>query len=52
MNGFLDWIRDIRIPKSNIYFHSLNWDVDYIKPEIVPMYDPNATPSVSSLFQL
>ncbi|MDT3907657.1 hypothetical protein RPL20_03965 [Staphylococcus aureus] len=30
---------NIRIPKSNIYFHSLNWDVDYIKPEIVLMYD-------------
>ena len=23
----------------SIYFHSLNWDVDYIKPEIVLMYD-------------
>lgn len=30
---------NICIPKSNIYFHSLNWDVDYIKPEIVLMYD-------------
>ena len=31
-----EWILDgsnIRIPKSNIYFHSLNWDVDYIKPK-------------------
>ena len=29
----------IRLPKNNIYFHSLNWNVDYIKPEIVLMYD-------------
>ena len=29
----------IRLPKSNIYFHSLSWNVDYIKPEIVLMYE-------------
>lgn len=29
----------IRIFEDNIYFHSLNWNVDYIKPEIVLMYD-------------
>jgi len=29
----------IRLPKDNIYFHSLNNGVDYIKPEIVLMYD-------------
>ena len=29
----------IRLPKNNIYFHSLSWNVDYIKPEIVLMYD-------------
>lgn len=30
---------NICIFKSNIYFYSLNWDVDYIKLEIVLMYD-------------
>ncbi|PTE67088.1 hypothetical protein BUY46_11090 [Staphylococcus devriesei] len=30
---------NIRIPKNSIYFHSLTWGVDYIKPEIVLMYD-------------
>ncbi|MBB4832418.1 hypothetical protein HNO90_000799 [Staphylococcus hominis] len=30
---------NIRLPKNSIYFHSLTWDVDYIKPEIVLMYD-------------
>lgn len=38
-----EWIfrlnSQIRLPKNNIYFHSLNYDVDYIKPEIVLMYD-------------
>ena len=38
-----EWIfrlnSNIRLPKNNIYFHSLTWDVDYIKPEIVLMYD-------------
>ena len=38
-----EWIfrlnNDIRLPKNSIYFHSLTWDVDYIKPEIVLMYD-------------
>ncbi len=38
-----EWIfrldENIRIPKNNIYFHSLTWNVDYIKPEIVLMYD-------------
>lgn len=38
-----DWIfrlnSDIRLPKKTIYFHSLNWNVDYLKPEIVLMYD-------------
>ena len=38
-----EWIfrldSSIRLPKNNIYFHSLNWNVDYIKPEIVLMYD-------------
>lgn len=29
----------IRLSKNNIYFHSLSWNVDYIKPEIVLMYD-------------
>ena len=34
-----EWIfrldSNIRIPKNSIYFHSLTWGVDYIKPEIV-----------------
>ena len=38
-----EWIfrlnTNIRLPKNSIYFHSLTWDVDYIKPEIVLMYD-------------
>ena len=38
-----EWIfrlnSQIRLPKNNIYFHSLNYGVDYIKPEIVLMYD-------------
>ncbi|UDI78366.1 hypothetical protein HYI43_07355 [Staphylococcus taiwanensis] len=38
-----EWIfrldSNIRIPKNSIYFHSLKWGVDYIKPEIVLMYD-------------
>ncbi|MCI2773141.1 hypothetical protein [Staphylococcus petrasii] len=38
-----EWIfrldENIRIPKNSIYFHSLTWNVDYIKPEIVLMYD-------------
>lgn len=38
-----EWIfrldSNIRLPKNNIYFHSLSWNVDYIKPEIVLMYD-------------
>lgn len=38
-----EWIfrldSNIRIPKNSIYFHSLTWGVDYIKPEIVLMYD-------------
>ncbi|EKU46352.1 hypothetical protein [Staphylococcus massiliensis] len=40
-----DWIyrldRDIRMPEQNIYYHSLKWNVDYIKPEIVLMYELN-----------
>lgn len=49
MNTFIydvvneEWIfrldSNIRIPKNSIYFHSLTWGVDYIKPEIVLMYD-------------
>lgn len=38
-----EWIfrldSNIRIPKNSIYFHSLTWGIDYIKPEIVLMYD-------------
>ncbi|MDM7863216.1 hypothetical protein ACYCJX_08930 [Staphylococcus borealis] len=38
-----EWIfrldNNIRIPMNSIYFHSLTWGVDYIKPEIVLMYD-------------
>lgn len=38
-----EWIfrldSNIRVPKNSIYFHSLTWGVDYIKPEIVLMYD-------------
>lgn len=38
-----EWIfrldSNIRIPKNSIYFHSLTWGVDNIKPEIVLMYD-------------
>ena len=38
-----EWIfrldSNIRIPKNSIYFHSLTWGVDYIKPEIVLMYN-------------
>lgn len=38
-----EWIfrldSNIRIPKNSIYFHSLTWGVDYIKPEIVLMYE-------------
>ena len=38
-----EWVfrldNNIRLPKNNIYFHSLSWNVDYIKPEIVLMYD-------------
>ncbi|EHJ08711.1 hypothetical protein [Staphylococcus simiae] len=38
-----DWIfrldSDIRLPKKTIYFHSLKWNIDYLKPEIVLMYD-------------
>ena len=38
-----EWIfrlnTNIRLPKNSIYFHSLTWNVDYIKPEIVLMYD-------------
>lgn len=29
---------DIRLPEKQIYFHSIKWGVDYIKPEIVLMY--------------
>ncbi|WP_240621891.1 hypothetical protein [Staphylococcus coagulans] len=29
---------NIRIPEKQIYYHSLKWNVDYIKPEIVLMY--------------
>ncbi|MEL0537671.1 hypothetical protein [Staphylococcus debuckii] len=29
----------IRLPEKHIYFHSLPWGVDYIKPEIVLMYE-------------
>ena len=38
-----EWIfrldNHVRLPQNNIYFHSLTWNVDYIKPEIVLMYD-------------
>lgn len=38
-----EWIfrldNNIRIPMNSIYFHSLTWGVDYVKPEIVLMYD-------------
>lgn len=38
-----EWIfrldSSIRLPKNNIYFHSIKWCIDYIKPEIVLMYD-------------
>jgi hypothetical protein len=30
---------NIRLPEKHIYFHSIKWDVDYIKPEIVLMYE-------------
>ncbi|PTH19821.1 hypothetical protein [Staphylococcus auricularis] len=30
---------NIRLPEKYIYYHSLKWDVDYIKPEIVLMYE-------------
>ncbi|UXV34032.1 hypothetical protein MUA90_08255 [Staphylococcus sp. IVB6181] len=30
---------NIRLPEKHIYFHSLQWGVDYIKPEIVLMYE-------------
>ncbi|MHD0397816.1 hypothetical protein ACY2DA_08245 [Staphylococcus simulans] len=30
---------NIRLPEKHIYFHSLPWGVDYIKPEIVLMYE-------------
>ncbi|MDK7113950.1 hypothetical protein [Staphylococcus pettenkoferi] len=30
---------NIRFPEKHIYFHSITWDVDYIKPEIVLMYE-------------
>lgn len=33
------WNHNIRLPEKNIYFHSIRWDVDYIKPEIVLMYE-------------
>ncbi|SUM77846.1 Uncharacterised protein [Staphylococcus saprophyticus] len=33
------WNHNIRLPEKNIYFHSIKWDVDYIKPEIVLMYE-------------
>ncbi|MEJ7540863.1 hypothetical protein [Staphylococcus intermedius] len=29
---------NVRIPEKYIYYHSLKWKVDYIKPEIVLMY--------------
>lgn len=29
---------NLRIQEQHMYFHSLKWDVDYIKPEIVLMY--------------
>ena len=38
-----DWMfrlnNDIRLPAKHIYFHSIKWDVDYVKPEIVLMYE-------------
>ena len=39
----------IRLPKNNIYFHSLSWNVDYIKPEIVLMYDLMSEQNIISL---
>lgn len=33
------WNHNIRLPEKHIYFHSIKWDVDYIKPEIVLMYE-------------
>ena len=33
------WNHNIRLTEKNIYFHSIKWDVDYIKPEIVLMYE-------------
>lgn len=33
------WNHNIRLPEKNIYFHSIKWGVDYIKPEIVLMYE-------------
>lgn len=32
---------DIRIPEKHIFYHSLKWGVDYIKPEIILMYRLN-----------
>ncbi|MCU5745602.1 hypothetical protein N9R04_02555 [Staphylococcus sp. SQ8-PEA] len=38
-----DWLfrldHNIRFPEKHIYFHSITWDVDYIKPAIVLMYE-------------
>lgn len=33
------WNHNIRMPEKHIYFHSIKWDVDYVKPEIVLMYE-------------
>src|SRR5699024_2225835 len=33
------WNHNIRLPEKHIYFHSIKWDVDYVKPEIVLMYE-------------
>ena len=33
------WNHNIRLPEKHIYFHSIKWDVDYIKPEIVLLYE-------------
>lgn len=45
---------NIRLPEKYIYYHSLKWDVDYIKPEIVLMYellDPMVQPLQPSSFR-
>ncbi|WP_031265903.1 hypothetical protein [Staphylococcus equorum] len=33
------WNHNIRMPEKHIYYHSIKWDVDYVKPEIVLMYE-------------